>query len=224
MAKDNIFPLYLTAPVQNETATTASWNGSTSNVTYAPTGNATFTVGDAVETGTVLSIRKTNSTSNLSISANAETICTISNENDTVVLIWDGNDWQIYSLSDIPLSLSASSLALTGNLTVNGATNLGVATITQGTSRTTPVTINSTAGVITTNATASGAANTVLTFTVNNNRVTANSVVLLTIAETTTVPTYARVSTTAAGSFNISYAYSVLDIATSTKFNFIVTN
>lgn len=224
MAKDNIFPLYLTAPVQNETATTASWNGSTSNVTYAPSGNATFTVGDAVEIGTVLSIRKTNATNTLTVNANENTISTLSNEHDTVVLIWDGNDWFIYSLSDIPSSISTTSLSLTGNLTVSGAANLGVATATQASSRTTAVSVNATAGIITTNANDSGAANAPLTFTVNNNRLTASSVVLLTISETTTVPTYARVSSTASGSFAITYAYSAANVTTSTKFNFIVTN
>jgi hypothetical protein len=254
MAKDNIFPLYLTAPAQSAVGATA-WNGSTSNVLYAPTGNVAFTVGDAVEIGTVLSIRKTNATAvNLTVNANASNIVILSNEHDTVTLIWDGNDWQIYSLSDIPASLSATSLSLAGNLSVAGTSTLNIMgvtgastfgstphevgatatfnggvsfvplTATQASSRTTGVTLNTKAGSITSFTSNSGAANAAITFTVTNAQVTASSVVLLTIADTTTVPTYARVSTTAAGSFNISYAYSAVDVNTSTKFNFLVMN
>lgn len=254
MAKDNIFPLYLTAPAQSAVGATA-WNGNTSNVTYAPTSNVTFTVGDAVEIGTVLSVRKTNATTNtLTVSANANNIATLNNENDNVTLIWDGNDWQVYSLSDIPASISATSLSLTGTLSVPGASMLntigvtgastfgstphevgatatfngGVSfvplTATQTSSRTNPVTLNTKAGSITSFTSTSGLANDVQTFVVNNTQVTANSVVLLTISDTTTVPTYARVLDVAAGSFKISYAYSTAGITTSTKFNFLVMN
>lgn len=77
------------------------------------------------------------------------------------------------------------------------------ASVTQGTSRTTGVTANGYQGAITTH-TASLAAGAEAEFTVTNSKVNANSVVVVSLqTESTTGTSLPYVSTTAAGSFNI---------------------
>jgi hypothetical protein len=77
------------------------------------------------------------------------------------------------------------------------------AAVTQGTNKSTGVTINSAAGAITThNASLAGDAN--VTFTVTNSTVAATDVVLLSVKSGASTGLYAAfVSATAAGSFNV---------------------
>ena len=75
-------------------------------------------------------------------------------------------------------------------------------TVTQTTNRATGVTLNATAGQITTDTTSLAAA-AEATFTVTNKYVTAKSVVLLSIASGAAATPLAWVSAVAAGSFNI---------------------
>ena len=234
MPKTNIFPLYLTGAVQPATTGT-SWNGTSSVVTCDTSSAAfTFAVGDATILGSTLYIRKTNAGNNLTITANAGTIATLTNQNDTAQLIWNGDDWVLIALSDLPASALFSSVTTTGNTTVGGNLAvtgiasfttgnfvLGATAVTQTTGRTTGVTINAKAGVITTVSSSSGTSP--IAFTVTNNFVTANSVVLLSVSGTNAGPSIYRVSAVAAGSFNITYT-KASDVTTATQFNFLVIN
>lgn len=228
MPKTNIFPLYLTGAVQPAT-TTASWNGISSAVTCdTASGAFIFTVGDATLLGAVLYVRKTNAGNDLTISANGGTIATLTNQNDTAQLIWNGDDWVLIALSDIPASLAVTSLTAAGNLTVTGTASfatgnfvLGISATTQATNRTNAVTHNFKAGVITTHGASSGTG--AITFTVNNTFATANSVVLLTPSGANTGPATYRVSSNASGSFAITYTMAA-DTATSTAFNYLIVN
>jgi hypothetical protein len=228
MPKTNIFPLYLTGAVQAATAT-ASWNGTSSAVTCDTASAAfSFTVGDATILGATLYIRKTNAGNDLTIIANGGTIVTLSNQNDTAQLIWNGDDWVLIALSDIPASLAVTSLTAAGNLAVTGTASfatgnfvLGVGATTQATSRTTAVTHNFKAGVITTNSATSGTG--AIAFTVNNTFATASSVVLLTPSGANTSPATYRVSANGSGSFAITYTMAA-DVATATAFNYLIVN
>jgi hypothetical protein len=240
MPKTNIFPLYLTGAVQAAT-TTASWNGTSSVVTCnTDLGAFSFTVGDATILGATLYIRKTNVGNDLTITANGGTIATLSNQNDTAQLIWNGDDWVLIALSDIPAALAVTSLNASGNLTVSGTASvgtnllvtgtasfatgnfvLGVTAVAQQTGRTAAVTINSKAGIITTNSAASGTA--AIAFTVNNSFATLNSVVLLTPSGVNASPSTYRVSSMGSGSFQITYTMAA-DTATATAFNYLIVN
>lgn len=102
---------------------------------------------------------------------------------------------------------TAGNTSVTGSLT---ATSLGYpvssgtgGTITQITSKSTPVTLNKICGQITTNS-ASLAAATGVVFTVNNNTVAATDVIIVNISSVTNSSTYVtQVVNVAAGSFNI---------------------
>lgn len=234
MPKTNIFPLYLTGAVQSATAA-ASWNGISSAVTCdTVTAAFTFTVGDATILGSTLYIRKTNAGNDLTINANGSTIATLTNQNDTAQLIWNGDDWVLIALSDLPSSSLFGSVVTTGNTTVSGNLTvagtasfstgnfvLGVSAATQATNRTTGVTHNFKAGVITTNGASSGTSP--ITFTVNNTFAMANSVVLLSPSGANAGPATYRVSSNAAGSFAITYTMAS-DTATPTAFNYLVVN
>jgi hypothetical protein len=78
-------------------------------------------------------------------------------------------------------------------------------TVTQITSRATGVTVNTTAGQITTDTTSLAAAGEA-TFTVTNNKVTAKSVPVVAVASGATGTTLAYVSAVALGSFDITVA------------------
>ena len=236
----------MTGAVQNAT-TGISWNGTSSAVTCDTASAAfTFAVGDATILGSTLYIRKTNAGNDLTITANGGTIATLTNQNDTAQLIWNGDDWVLIALSDLPASALFSSVTTTGNTTVGGllavtgaatfanALNvtgtasfttgnfvLGISAATQTTSRTTGLTHNFKAGVITTHGASSGTG--AITFTVNNTFATANSVVLLTPSGANTGPATYRVSSNASGSFAITYTMAA-DTATPTAFNYLIVN
>ena len=224
----------MTGAVQN-TNVTASWNGTSSAVT-CDTSNAAFAfaVGDATILGSTLYIRKTNAGNDLTITANGGTIATLTNQNDTAQLIWNGDDWVLIALSDLPASALFSAVTTTGNTTVGGNLAvtgtasfttgnfvLGATAVTQTTGRTASVSINAKAGIITTHGASSGTA--AITFTVNNTFATANSVVLLTPSGANTGPATYRVSSNASGSFAITYTMAA-DTATSTAFNYLIVN
>lgn len=105
---------------------------------------------------------------------------------------------------------------------VNGTTG----TVTQGTSRSTAVTLNTTKGVITTDTT-SLANLTSVVFTINNSTVKADSVINATM-NTTNLTGYAvhfSIESVAAGSFKIRYFNSTGSaITTAVLFNFVVNN
>ena len=105
---------------------------------------------------------------------------------------------------------------------VNGTTG----TVTQGTSRSTAVTLNTTKGVITTDTTSLATATSVV-FTINNSTVKADSVINATM-NTTNLTGYAvhfSIESVAAGSFKIRYFNSTGSaITTAVLFNFVVNN
>ncbi len=103
---------------------------------------------------------------------------------------------------------TGTSLAVTGLLTSSGTAGIGYATgaggtVTQGSNRTTGVTLSKLTGTITTNTT-SLAALAAATFTVTNTLVAITDVIVVSIRSgATNVKTDVRVTTVAAGSFNI---------------------
>jgi len=114
---------------------------------------------------------------------------------------------------DAPITTTAitgTSLEVTAGITSTGPTGAGIGYATgaggagtQGTDRTTGVTLSKLSGKITTHN-ASLAAGAAATFTVTNTTVALGDVVVLSVQSgLTTVQTLVRVSATAAGSFNI---------------------
>ena len=105
---------------------------------------------------------------------------------------------------------------------VNGTTG----TVTQGTSRSTAVTLNTTKGVITTDTTSLATATSAV-FTINNSTVKADSVINATM-NTTNLTGYAvhfSIESVVAGSFKIRYFNSTGSaITTAVLFNFVVNN
>jgi len=90
-----------------------------------------------------------------------------------------------------------------GELTYSNLKPAATGSVTQATSRSTGVTVNAIAGTITTDAT-SLAAGAEATFTVTNNKVKAGSVVVVSLqTPSATGFSVPAVTTTAAGSFNI---------------------
>ena len=110
-----------------------------------------------------------------------------------------------YADQDIINSANVLANASTGQLGYNtGGAGVAPASVTQGTSKSTGVTINAAAGQIVTNA-ASLAATTAVSFTVTNSQVAATDVVLATIASGATAGAYSVfVDAVAAGSFRVS--------------------
>ena len=137
----------------------------------------------------------------------------------------DGNTGVLAKTGDIT--------ATAGNVVVTGATkgiiHTNSGTITQGTSATTAVEINTTSGVITTYA-AALAATTNVEFTVTNSTVQADSVVLVTMQDENTEDNKqlaCAIHTVAAGSFIISIVNphsATSTSATSSKIHFLVIN
>ena len=104
-------------------------------------------------------------------------------------------------------AVSGASVASTGAVTSSGASGVGYATgaggtVTQGTSRTTGVTINKTCGSITLFSAAGSA--TPATFTVTNSTVAAGDVIILNQKSGTDLYDL-KVTAVAAGSFNITF-------------------
>ena len=102
---------------------------------------------------------------------------------------------------------TATSLTATGAIATNGTAGVGYATgaggaVTQGTSRTTGVTLNKTTGAITL-VSAAGSA-TAATFTVTNSTVAATDVIILNQKSGTDLYDL-MVTAVAAGSFNITF-------------------
>ena len=135
---------------------------------------------------------------------------------------------------------STGLLAKTGNITatagdvvITGATkgivHTNSGTVTQGTSATTAVEVNTTSGVITTYA-AALAATTNVEFTVNNTTVQADSVILVTMQDENTQDNKqlaCSIHTVAAGSFIVSIVNphsATSTSATSSKIHFLVIN
>lgn len=234
-------------------AATASWNGTSSAVTCDTSSAAfTFTVGDATILGSTLYIRKTNAGNDLAITANGSNIATLTNQNDTAQLIWNGDDWVLIALSDLPASISATALSASGNVSVGGNISAtGTLAVTGAATFANALNVTGTASFITgsfvlgatavtqtTGRTASVSINAkagvitthnassgtaAITFTVNNTSAAANSVVLLTPSGANVSPTNYRVSSNASGSFAITYNMAA-DVTTATQFNFLVIN
>jgi hypothetical protein len=203
MPKENIFPLYLTGATQAVTAT-ADWNGISSDVTCSPnTGAITFTVGSATIVGATVCIRRILAGANtVTITATGITNVALLTENDSIQLIWTGSAWRIMSLSDEP------------------ATPTG--TVTQTTNRTQGVSVTSKAGIITTDATSSGSANTLISFVVTNSFVNTGSVVMLTAGTNGTSVDKLFVTGITGSSFTVNYAYDTANVATALGINFLI--
>ena len=125
------------------------------------------------------------------------------------------------------VTVNAGNLVITG--AAKGIVHTGTGTVTQGSNHTTGVEINATSGRITLAASALSAA-TNAEFTVTNNIVTANSIIMLTVQDentTNNAQLTACTNTIASGSFKISIfnpAATGATSATSSKIHFLVIN
>ena len=125
------------------------------------------------------------------------------------------------------VSIPSGDLIITG--ATNGIKHTGSGTVTQGTSITTAVTLNTTSGVITMHATGI-AADENIEFTVNNSTVQADSVILLTMQDENTTDNTQLVCAThtiAGGSFKITVANTdsaQASSATASKIHFLIIN
>ena len=119
---------------------------------------------------------------------------------------------------------TGTSLAATGAITSSGTAGVGYATgaggaVTQGTSRTTGVTLNKTTGAITLYSAAGSA--TAATFTVTNSTVAATDVIILNQKSGTDLYDL-MVTAVAAGSFNITFRTTGGSTTETPVFNFAV--
>ena len=119
---------------------------------------------------------------------------------------------------------TGTSLAVTGAVTSSGTAGVGYATgaggvVTQGTNRTTGVTINKTTGAITLFSAAGSA--TAATFTVTNSTVAATDVIILNQKSGTDLYDL-MVTAVAAGSFNITFRTTGGSTTETPVFNFAV--
>jgi hypothetical protein len=119
---------------------------------------------------------------------------------------------------------TATSLAATGAITSSGTAGVGYATgaggtVTQGTSRTTGVTLNKTTGAITLYSAAGSA--TAATFTVTNSTVAATDVIILNQKSGTDLYDL-MVTAVVAGSFNITFRTTGGSTTETPVFNFAV--
>jgi len=119
----------------------------------------------------------------------------------------DANTGAVTTTSTIGAATSVTSLTATGAITSTGTGGVGYATgaggaVTQGTSRTTGVTLNKRCGAITM-FTAAGSA-TAASFTVTNSTVGANDVIILNQASGTNLYVL-LVTAVAAGSFTVTF-------------------
>ena len=125
------------------------------------------------------------------------------------------------------VTVNAGNLVITG--AAKGIVHTGTGTVTQESNHTTGVTIHATSGRITLAASALSAA-TNAEFTVTNNIVTANSIIMLTVQDentTNNAQLTACTNTIASGSFKISIfnpAATGATSATSSKIHFLVIN
>ena len=119
----------------------------------------------------------------------------------------DSTTGAVTTTSTLGAATSVTSLTATGAITSTGTGGVGYATgaggaVTQGTSRTTGVTLNKRCGAITM-FTAAGSA-TAASFTVTNSTVGANDVIILNQASGTNLYVL-LVTAVAAGSFNVTF-------------------
>ena len=168
----------------------------------------------------------------MKLSYDADSFATMAVDNSSNLTIATGESGTI-AFSDA-ISVTAGNATLTdGNLVITAAdhgiihTNSG--TVTQGTSITTGVTLNTTSGVITMHATAI-AADENIEFTVTNSTVQADSVILMTMQDENTVDNTQLVCAThtiTGGSFKITVANTdsaQASSATAVKIHFLVIN
>ena len=176
------------------------------------TGTITLPLNTGVPDGTTVLITSTQEITSLTIALNGATALyggatNLSAGAATAIRFYQPtNSW--YQINRAPLGdATATSLTATGAIVSTGTAGIGYATgaggtVTQGTSRTTGVTINKRCGAITMFSAAGSA--TAATFTVTNSTIGANDVIILNQASGTNLYDLLVTSVTA-GSFNITF-------------------
>jgi hypothetical protein len=175
-------------------------------------GTITLPLNTSVPDGTTVLITSTQEITSLSIALNGATalyggVTNLSAGAATAIRFYQPtNSW--YQINRAPLGdATATSLTATGAIVSTGTAGIGYATgaggtVTQGSSRTTGVTINKRCGAITMFSAAGSA--TAATFTVTNSTVGANDVIILNQASGTNLYDL-LVTAVTAGSFNITF-------------------
>ena len=211
-----------------------------SNMTIATGESGTITISDATTFSNNLTVTGTTTLNDhITVAENkkiyfdsTDTYIYANTDGDEDLVI--GADDDIILEPDGEVTVSAGNLALTdGNLVVtagdHGIIHSGSGTVTQGTSITTGVTLNTTSGIITMQATAISADENI-EFTVTNSTVQADSVILLSMQDENTVDNTQLVCAThtiAGGSFKITVANTdsaQASSATAVKIHFLVIN
>ena len=171
------------------------------------TGTITLPLNTGVPDGTTVLITTTQEITSLTIALNGATAIygavtkLVAGTATAIRFYQPTNSW--YQIS----SAIGSTLTLTGLIASSGTAGIGYATgaggaVTQGTSRTTGVTLNKTSGAITLFSAAGSA--TAATFTVTNSTVAATDVIILNQKSGTDLYDL-MVTAVAAGSFNITF-------------------
>ena len=174
----------------------------------------------------------TSNTMTVGAKIQALTDATWSDTENGAYLSFYTTDGDASQTEQVRIDASGNTSVLAGNLVITGATkgiiHTNSGTVTQGTSITTGVTLNTTSGVITMHATAI-AADENIEFTVTNSTVQADSVILLTMQDENTVDNsqlYVGHHTITGGSFKITVRCAGGDdsSATAVKVHFLVIN
>jgi len=123
MAK--LFPLRLDGATQTVSAA-ATWNKLTSYVDVDTDGAYAFTLVDAVDPGTILTVyRSATGSSEVDVDYNSVTLHTLDAATESCMLMWTGSSWETLSNSSASGSISTTNLTMTGNLVVQGNADIG---------------------------------------------------------------------------------------------------
>jgi len=192
-------------------------------------GTITLPLNTGVPDGTTVLITSTQEITSLTIALNGASaiygaVTNLSAGAATAIRFYQPtNSW--YQINRAPLgNATATSLIATGLIASTGTAGVGYATgaggaVTQGTSRTTGVTINKTSGAITLFSAAGSA--TATTFTVTNSTVAATDVIILNQKSGTDLYDL-MVTAVGAGSFNITFRTTGGTTTEQPVFNFAV--
>jgi hypothetical protein len=186
MATQHIFPLILDGALQAVTASgsTTAWNGLTSYIEVdSSSGNETITIADGTLPGTLVTVIKKGATNTITVNpttdfAADQASVALTEDNEMCTFFWNNTSWRVFNQAEGGLFNGGT----VGNaVTFGDALKLDIAStaaVVEQTNRTTGVTLNQVAGVVTTDDASLGDGSEG-TLTVTNSVCTATSVVLV---------------------------------------------
>ncbi len=192
MATQHIFPLILDGALQAVSASGSStaWNGLTSYVEVdSSSGNETITIADGTLPGTLVTVIKKGATNTITVDpatdfASDQASVALTEDNEMCTFFWNNTSWRVFNQAEGGLfngGTVGNATTFSSGVTLGAELKLDIAStaaVVESTNRTTGVTLNQVAGVVTTDD-ASLSNGSEGTLTVTNSVCTATSVVLV---------------------------------------------